>query len=271
MSRFGVKASSMSPMLQNFSSVSDLLDAYLTLVPRHYLTTDTAEAVSAVEEDSSDLVDAEPVGNPAGNIATLEDAVELLRGQIQSDSNPSEDNHAESGNEAAGAESSGGVAGGAVDIDDAVIDDIDDVVQFGDGTKVSASAASAKFHSLLAKDTMEGILGATVEAIGELHFKKRDSGSTTSLQKHKSLTGRWFVKDELGGVPDVILKDGEHVIRRNTLVRTSITTGSGSSLMTSLADFCVTGIFTKTYNKWYLCNKGQQIGRLACLWASFEL
>ena len=124
---------------------------------------------------------------------------------------------------------------------------------------MSASAASAKFHSLLAKDTMEGILGATVEAIGELHFKKRDSGSTTSLQKHKSLTGRWFVKDEVGGVPDVILKDGEHVIRRNTLVRTSITTGSGSSLMTSLADFCVTGIFTKTYNKWYLCNKGQQI------------
>ena len=95
------------------------------------MTTDTAEAVSAVEEDTSDLVDAEPVGNPAGNIVTLEDAVKLLRGQqIQSDSNPSEDNRAELGNEAAGAESGGGVAGGAVDIDDAVIDDIDDVVQF---------------------------------------------------------------------------------------------------------------------------------------------
>ena len=36
-------------------------------------------------------------------------------------------------------------------------------------------------------------------------------------------------------------------------------TGLGASLMTSMADFCVTGMFTKTYNKWYLCNKGQQI------------
>ena len=52
------------------------------------MTTDTAEAVSAVEENTSDLVDAEPVGNPAGNIATLRMLLNSCEGKFEATVTP---------------------------------------------------------------------------------------------------------------------------------------------------------------------------------------
>jgi len=41
--------------------------------------------------------------------------------------------------------------------------------------------------------------------------------------------------------------------------------------MTAMADFCVLGVFTKTYNKWYLCDKGQQIWRAGMAEGKFRV
>ncbi len=76
----------------------------------------------------------------------------------------------------------------------------DEALLFGD-----AKGAAAKFHALVRKDNMEDILASTVEASRELHLRKREEGSTSKLQKAKSLDARWFVKDEGGATTTLVL------------------------------------------------------------------
>ena len=55
---------------------------------------------------------------------------------------------------------------------------------------------SRKFRSLLMAKTMDDIVVASNEGMQCLQIKKNETGSTTGNQKFKSLSGRWYVKEE---------------------------------------------------------------------------
>ena len=52
----------------------------------------------------------------------------------------------------------------------------------------------------------------------------------------------------------------QQIVRRNTHVRIKASQGQGKSEESVIADFRVMGIYTKTGNKWYPCDKGKQLG-----------
>jgi len=46
-------------------------------------------------------------------------------------------------------------------------------------------------------------------------------------------------------------------VERNTQVKVEIQQGKGKKAKKSVKDFCVLALFTKTYNKWFLCETGK--------------
>ena len=105
--------------------------------------------------------------------------------------------------------------------------------------------------------TMDDIVVASNEGMQCLQIKKNETGSTTGNQKFKSLSGRWYVKEEAkhcSNNADVGVSsgsEGEKSIERNSRVQVTITEGRGSSTITSKEDFRVLVIYTKYDGKWY--------------------
>ena len=57
---------------------------------------------------------------------------------------------------------------------------------------------------------------------------------------------------QVGSIPDT------KIIQRNTHVKVEISEGRGASAMKAVEDYRVLGIYTKTYNKWFVCEEGKQ-------------
>ena len=51
---------------------------------------------------------------------------------------------------------------------------------------------------------------------------------------------------------------GQVIIERNTQVRVEVGEGRGKKKKQEVKDFRVLALFTKTYNKWFLCDEGKQ-------------
>ena len=51
---------------------------------------------------------------------------------------------------------------------------------------------------------------------------------------------------------------GQVFVERNTQVKVEVQQGNGKKAKKSVKDFRVLALFTKTYNKWFLCETGKQ-------------
>ena len=120
------------------------------------------------------------------NMSTLQD---LLSEVDSGNSDPSSRKSADViiVDDADGTKDGDGDTAGDTSIDDAV---------FAEDGEFGSTAASRKFRSLLMAKTMDDIVVASNEGMQCLQIKKNETGSTTGNQKFKSLSGRWYVKEE---------------------------------------------------------------------------
>ena len=83
---------------------------------------------------------------------------------------------------------------------------------------------------------------------------------TTDLQKYKSLQGRWFGSKERKEQDDEVDEDSNPVmiIARGVHVKLVVSQSKGRLARTEMKYFVVTSVSTKTYNEWYMCEKGRQ-------------
>ena len=79
-------------------------------------------------------------------------------------------------------------------------------------------------------------------AFADLSMKQQDKGATTHAQKFKGLNSRWFGTTKRKGTDDKALSN---LVRRGTIVTIE---GHG------FTSFCVLAIFSKNYNKWFMCD-----------------
>ena len=98
------------------------------------------------------------------------------------------------------------------------------------------------------------------EAICVLHLRNNERGAISSDRKYNSLSGRWFVKDNNGGLVNTpstssSSNGAQKFIERNVHVKLPVQDGNN---VMSNKDFRVLRIYTKTYNKWFPCQKGRQ-------------
>ena len=252
--RFGVSKAARSPLCCQFDKVSQLLEIYLSKLPRDArVGMDGEEDVGTggedeeeIEEDDAMLPSSTSSGRSNVNMATLQ---ELLSEVYCGNSHPSGRKSADSIVVDAGDDNTGKEGGDTAD------DNMDDILFDEDGS----TTASWKFRSLLMAQTMDDLVTASNEGMQCLHMKKNETGSTTGHQKFKSLTGRWYKKDE--EKPSTNNEDvgsssgngsgGERSIERNSRVQVTITEERGSTSITSKEDFRVLVIYTKYGGKWY--------------------
>ena len=88
-------------------------------------------------------------------------------------------------------------------------------------------------------------------------FDRRDKGYIASLQKYKTLQGRWFGSIKRSGQAE---GDSEgRMIERRVHVTLQVREGIGASVVSKMEHFVVTSTLTKRYNKWYMCKRGKHI------------
>ena len=91
------------------------------------------------------------------------------------------------------------------------------------------------------------------EAICVFHLRNYERGAISSDRKYNSLSGRWFVEDNNGGLSLLLL-----LALATKLKSSSIGTCMSSSQSRKGIISCQMGIYTKTYNKWFPFEKGRQ-------------
>ena len=242
LNRFGVRSEDMSPFLRHLKSPYDLLSVYLTLVPRGIAGGTGCD--DAVDDDKveADIAAATPVDSEDGDLTTLSEAIRLV---MSGDANSTTNIEASEVEYAAGYSSDLSTAGD------------NDAFSVDPGT---LAAAGTQFFRMVDCTTMQELINASVNGISLLHLKSNDRGSTTDLQKYKTLQGRWFgsaernkqedKEDEDSGGPDMIIKRGVHV-------KLEVSEGKGRLARTEIKDVVVTSNATKTYNRLYMCEKGK--------------
>ena len=243
LNRFGVRSEDMSPFLRHFNSPSDLLSVYLTLVPPGIVGGTGCDDAVDDDEVEAMIAAAARVDSEDGDLTTLSEAIGLVMG---GDANSTTNIDTSEVEDAAGVSSDLSTAGD----DDAFAVDPSNLAEAG-----------KQFFRMFQSTTMQEQINASVEGISLLHLKSTDRGSTTDLQKYKTLQGRWFGSkerkkqedgaDEDNGGPDMIIERGMHV-------KLQVSEGKGRLARTEIKDFVVMSVATKTYNRWYMCEKGKQ-------------
>jgi len=242
LNRYGVKSEDMSPFLKHFNSPSDLLEVYLTLVPRGVEGGSASDDTTDIDEVEAVSAESAPVTSEDGNLDSLAEAIRLVMGDTSSTTNGESNEEDDTTEEPSEPEKPN-----------------DDADVFAEDA-ASLAIVGTKFFKMLNCTTMQELTDASVEGMRLLHLKGNDRGSTSDLQKFKSLQGRWFGsrerKEQDGGVND----DGNtaRIIEPEVHVKLEVSQGKGRFLMTEIKDFVITSVSTKTYNRWYLCDKGRQ-------------
>ena len=85
----------------------------------------------------------------------------------------------------------------------------------------------------------------------------KNKGSVTYGRKHKSLKERWMTREAVPVTVDEA-NPGQVFVERNTQVKVEVQQGKGKKAKKSVKDFHVLALFTKTYNKWFLCKTRKQ-------------
>ena len=112
------------------------------------------------------------------------------------------------------------------------------------------NAIAKDLEEILSLSAIEELLPAFEKGMENLQQGKKDKGSFTQDQKCQSLQGRWYsetkpvLEDE---------SDDDTFIERNTHVTIKVSEKG----LNQVVDFRVLGIYTKHYNKWYLCEQGR--------------
>ena len=130
----------------------------------------------------------------------------------------------------------------------------DDNVEDEHAGAMDESEVISKLNALLNSVTIPDMLDAAREGIAELHIKR--TGSMNREWKFKSLKERWLSPANRPAESQVSMS--EMYIERNMHVRVDIGEGRGALAQQVVQDYRVLGIFTKTYNKWFLCDSGKQ-------------
>ena len=113
--------------------------------------------------------------------------------------------------------------------------------------------------ALVSASTVEDLSDAALKGMKSLNLKK--TGSVSHDTKHKSLRERWFTAAPPRPAEDSSSEASspdEKIIQRNTHVKVEISEGRGASAMKAVEDYRVLGIYTKSYNKWFVCEEGKQ-------------
>ena len=149
------------------------------------------------DEVEADIAAAAPVDSEDGDLTTLSEAIFFVMG----------------GN----ANSTTNIEASEVEY---AVGDSSDLSTAGDNDAFSVdpgtlAAAGTQFFRMVDCTTMQELINASVNGISLLHLKSNDRGSTTDLQKYKTLQGRWFgseerkkqedKEDEDSGGPDMII------------------------------------------------------------------
>ena len=211
----------MSPFLQKFDSVSDLLSAYKDFMGGS--STNNVESTRDESDKSAPTSDATLKTDDSLAMSILTDAISLVTA--------SNDDQ-------------------VIDVDEESTEVVDVSSYLPDKCE---SKVASNLQSLLSMSSLDDLIPEFEEGMRNLQIGK-DKGSFTLDQKTKSLTGRWF-----SGKSDANAKSSEddgttEYIERNSHVRIEVSEGGN----TQKTDFRVLGIYTKHYNKWYLCDIGRQ-------------
>ena len=139
--------------------------------------------------------------------------------------------------------------------DEGAMDNIDDNnVEDDHAGAMDESEVISKLNALLNSVTIPDMLDAAREGIAELHIKR--TGSMNWERKYKSLKERWLSPANRPAESQVSMS--EKYIERNMHVKVDISEGRGALAQQVVQDYRVLGLFTKTYNKWFLCDIGRQ-------------
>ena len=218
--RLGVEDDELSPFCRVFDSSAELLAVY-----------DSCFRKISGEEEETEGDDAEQSTAPSDgddvDFDALEEAIEMAMDNLDAEEETVV----------------------PVEVDDL---EVDDGAVTGDA---DPSLISSHLSTLLKADTVEDLAKAAADAIECLQVKK--SGSTSPATKHRSLWERWTWSEEKGST-EVGDLGQDRIVKRNVRVRIEVKEGRGSNEMKAVEDFRVVVLYTKTYNKWYLCEKGKQ-------------
>ena len=149
---------------------------------------------------------------------------------------------------------------------DEACDTEDEVAEVECGTAVTEAALFAEIesstilshlHKMLKATDPSEISAAAKEGMGHLQFKK--TGSTSEATKHKSLRERWLTPSPKPVTEEGDLRDEEMFVKRDVHIKLQISEGRGRTKKTAVEDYRVLAIYTKTYNKWFLCEEGKQV------------
>ena len=103
------------------------------------------------------------------------------------------------------------------------------------------------------------LINATKEGSSLLRLKNNDRDSTTSVQKSKILLGQWLVKAGGGGMMNKFqMKAYSKKIQHDIHVKLEVSKGKSTTKVTYIECVSILGLFTKTYNSWYLCDMEKQ-------------
>ena len=53
----------------------------------------------------------------------------------------------------------------------------------------------------------------------------------------------------------ILAAGGDHTIEQGVHVRIKLSQGRRKYVVSVVMDYCILAVFTKTYNKWYICEK----------------
>ena len=230
--KLGVSEDELSPFCREFDSVAELLGVYNGIYSRTKKT--TAQNTSSNEGDVEDqLVEGEDEceDDDMECLTLVNDSISNVESAI----NKALDRAEAAGNELVTVE---------VEEGNDPFSQLDKKVPLLEGLR-----------SLLTAEDVDEMTNAAREGIAMLPVKNK--GSVSYGRKHKSLKERWISRDV---VPVSVDEDnpGQVFVERNTQVKIEVKQGRGKKAKKAVKDFRVLALFTKSYNKWYLCEKGKQ-------------
>jgi hypothetical protein len=224
--RLGVDENELSPLCRHMDTPGDLLQIY----HRYFKYSSSTPSQEDVNNNDDNDDEDNPVtgdGVTQASSCNLQSLTEILNMASEEDSTNNE---------------------GAVDEVDA------DNVEDEHAGAMDESEVISKLNTLLNSVTIPDMLDAAREGIAELHIKR--TGSMNWERKYKSLKERWLSHAKKPAESQVSMS--EIYIERNMHVRVDIGEGRGALAQQVVQDYRVLGIFTKTYNKWFLCDIGKQ-------------
>lgn len=233
--RFGVSQDAQSCLCRQFETVSDLLEVYLSKLPRDGGVDMMVNEEEDAEEDDTPAASSSSNGSSGGvNMSSLQELlleVDEREESVNVDDDEKEDTDGDS--------------------DDRVVDS--DAILFAEDGETGSTTAARKFRALLSSSSMDDLVMSSKEGMKCLQMKQNETGSTTGDQKYKSLAGCWYAKGSTTLATDDV--SGIKTVERDTRIQVTVKQGSGAASVSATEDFRVLGIYTKYDNKWYIADE----------------